>query len=88
MDMISTETSIEIQAEARAEADPLPAAEGEPTSSPALTPVSWAGAKPAVGAVLAVRGTEPAQALEQRTTGTREGRDAREERSSDRRIAD
>lgn len=26
----------------------------EPTTSPALTPVTWAGAKPAVGAALAV----------------------------------
>ncbi|PWH06211.1 hypothetical protein DEO23_10480 [Brachybacterium endophyticum] len=36
-------------------AAPVDPAADAPTTSPALTPVSWAGAKPAVGAALAVR---------------------------------
>lgn len=37
-------------------AAPTASAAEAPTTSPALTPVAWAGAKPAVGAALAVRG--------------------------------
>ncbi|WP_152354634.1 hypothetical protein [Brachybacterium subflavum] len=58
MDMIVTSmtASVHVVQEAaqttteQAPADPAP----EPTTSPARTPVAWAGAKPAIGAALAV----------------------------------
>lgn len=58
MDMIdtSTTTSVHVVQDAsrttaeQTVADP----DQEPTTSPARTPVAWAGAKPAIGAALAV----------------------------------
>jgi hypothetical protein len=63
MDMIATSmtASVHVVQEAarttteQAPAEQVPADPAqEPTTSPARTPVAWAGAKPAVGAALAV----------------------------------